>query len=51
MCIRDSLKSFFTEETILRLPMHVGMRSLNLANTVAVIAFEVWRQQNFKNGV
>lgn len=48
---RELLKSFFTEETILRLPMHVGMRSLNLANTVAVIAFEVWRQQNFKNGV
>lgn len=33
----------------LRLPMHPGSRSLNLANTVAVVVYEAWRQQGFRN--
>jgi len=31
----------------LRLPMQQGSRSLNLSNTVAVAAYEAWRQQGF----
>ena len=31
----------------LRLPMQPGSRSLNLSNTVAVAAYEAWRQQGF----
>jgi len=34
----------------LRLPMQPGNRSLNLANTVAVVVFEAWRQQDFAGG-
>ena len=33
----------------LRLPMQAGNRSLNLSNAVAVIVFEAWRQQGFRN--
>lgn len=31
----------------IRLPMRPGMRSLNLSNAVAVIAYEAWRQHGF----
>ena len=31
----------------LRLPMRPGLRSLNLANAVAVGVYEAWRQQDF----
>lgn len=34
----------------LRLPMRPDNRSLNLANTVAVMVFEAWRQQGFAGG-
>jgi tRNA (cytidine/uridine-2'-O-)-methyltransferase len=37
----------FSEEAVLRLPMFEHSRSLNLANTVAVIVYEAWRQQGF----
>lgn len=33
----------------IRIPMLENMRSLNLSNSVAVIAYEVLRQNNFKN--
>ena len=32
----------------LRLPMQPESRSLNLANTVAIVVYEAWRQQGFK---
>ncbi len=35
-------------DTVIRLPMAAGSRSLNLANTVAVVVFEAWRQQGFR---
>jgi len=35
-------------DTVIRLPMADGSRSLNLANTVAVVVFEAWRQQGFR---
>ncbi|MBV2234253.1 MAG: tRNA (cytidine(34)-2'-O)-methyltransferase [Sterolibacterium sp.] len=31
----------------IRLPMQAGCRSVNLSNTVAVVAFEAWRQLAF----
>ena len=41
---RDSLP----REHILRLPMQPDSRSLNLSNTVAVVAYEAWRQWGFQ---
>lgn len=34
---------------VLRLPMASNSRSLNLSNTVAVLVYEAWRQQGFRN--
>ena len=34
----------------LRLPMRPESRSLNLANAVAVVVYEAWRQQGFSHG-
>ena len=34
----------------LRLPLAPGNRSLNLANTVAVVVYEAWRQLDFSGG-
>jgi tRNA (cytidine/uridine-2'-O-)-methyltransferase len=31
----------------IRIPMREGNRSLNLANAVAVVVYEAWRQQDF----
>lgn len=36
-------------DTCIRIPMRPGIRSLNLSNSVAVILFEVLRQQGFKS--
>ena len=32
---------------VLRIPMRAGSRSLNLANVVAIMVYEVWRQLGF----
>jgi tRNA (cytidine/uridine-2'-O-)-methyltransferase len=37
----------FTPEARLRIPMEQGSRSLNLANAVAVVVYEAWRQAGF----
>jgi len=37
-------------ERRIRLPMMPGCRSLNLSNSVAVVAYEVWRQLAFEGG-
>jgi tRNA (cytidine/uridine-2'-O-)-methyltransferase len=37
-------------ERCLRLPMRPHNRSLNLSNAVAVVVYEAWRQQGFKDG-
>lgn len=37
-------------ERLLRLPMRPQNRSLNLANTVAVVVYEAWRQLDFAGG-
>jgi tRNA (cytidine/uridine-2'-O-)-methyltransferase len=45
--ISDHVRSHFTPQTSLRLPMLPGQRSLNLSNAVAVTVFEAWRQNGF----
>lgn len=40
----------FAAECRLRLPMKPGCRSMNLANTVAVLTYEAWRQNGFGGG-
>jgi tRNA (cytidine/uridine-2'-O-)-methyltransferase len=35
------------DERVLRIPMRTAGRSLNLANAVAVVVYEAWRQQDF----
>ena len=39
----------FPEERRLRLPMRPGSRSLNLSNAVAVVVYEAWRQNGFRD--
>ena len=38
------------EDQVLRLPMLPDSRSLNLANTVAIVVYEAWRQMRFIGG-
>lgn len=40
----------FTPETRVRLPMLANSRSLNLANSTAVLVYEAWRQNGFAGG-
>ncbi len=37
--------------SVLRIPMLPQRRSLNLANAVAIVLFEAWRQLDFEDGV
>jgi tRNA (cytidine/uridine-2'-O-)-methyltransferase len=41
----------FPAELRLRLPMRPQSCSLNLANAVAVVAYEAWRQSGFEGGI
>lgn len=41
----------FPANQIVRLPMRPENRSLNLANTAAVVLYEAWRQLGFEGGV
>jgi tRNA (cytidine/uridine-2'-O-)-methyltransferase len=36
---------------VVKIPMVHGQRSLNLSNSVAIVAYEAWRQCNFIGGV
>lgn len=40
----------FAESHRIRIPMVATSRSLNLSNTVAIIAYEAWRQIGFPDG-
>lgn len=44
----DSILMGFEQRNRLRLPMMPANRSINLANAVAVVVFEAWRQLEFK---
>lgn len=43
----EILESLPTNQKI-RIPMRAHSRSLNLSNAVSIIAFEAWRQQDFR---
>lgn len=45
--LRDGVLATFGPDERVALPMMPGNRSLNLANAVAVVAYEAWRQQGF----
>lgn len=41
----------FAPDQRLRIPMRPGIRSLNLANSASIVAFEIWRQNGFSGAV
>ena len=47
----EEIRSEFTAEHRLRLPMLPDSRSLNLSNSAAVLLYEAWRQIGFEGGV
>ncbi|HSG67033.1 MAG TPA: TrmH family RNA methyltransferase, partial [Gammaproteobacteria bacterium] len=46
----DTVLNSAGEAGVLRIPMRVGNRSLNLSNAAAVVLYEAWRQQGFSGG-
>ncbi len=44
----DSILQQYDSHHILRIPMHESSRSINLANSVGIILYEAWRQNDFK---
>jgi len=46
----DAVLDTFPAEQRLRLPMREHSRSLNLANAVAIVVYEAWRQNGFAGG-
>lgn len=48
--LRPEVRDQFPEQQRVRLPMLPGQRSLNLSNSVAVVVFEAWRQQDYAGG-
>lgn len=44
------LRESFPVSQRIRLPMRPDNRSLNLSNTVAVVVYEAWRQNDFSGG-
>jgi tRNA (cytidine/uridine-2'-O-)-methyltransferase len=49
--LTDAQRMLFEQQQWLRLPMRAGQRSLNLSNSVAVVLYEAWRQQDYVGGV
>jgi tRNA (cytidine/uridine-2'-O-)-methyltransferase len=47
----EDIRSEFTAEHRLRLPMLPDSRSLNLSNSAAVLLYEAWRQIDFEGSV
>lgn len=48
--LHPDLRNSFPTSQRIRLPMRPENRSLNLSNTVAVVVYEAWRQNNFLGG-
>ena len=48
--LSDAMLTSFAAANRIRLPMLPARRSLNLSNTVAVVAYEAWRQLGFAGG-
>jgi len=49
--LSDSALAHFPEEQIVRLPMQSGSRSLNLSNSVAIVAYHAWHRLGFEGGL
>ena len=49
--LSDAMLAEFATDARIRLPMQAARRSLNLSNTVAIVAYEAWRQLGFEGGV
>lgn len=49
--LAEEVRTDIGADNWLRLPMHPDSRSLNLANTVAICLYELWRQQGFEGDV
>ncbi|GAA5177561.1 tRNA (cytidine(34)-2'-O)-methyltransferase [Niveibacterium umoris] len=47
----QAIRDEFEAEHCLRVPMLPGNRSINLSNTVALVAYEAWRQHGFAAGI
>ncbi len=47
--VLEELKAQFGANTIASIPMREGNRSLNLSNSVALVLYEAWRQNDFAN--
>jgi tRNA (cytidine/uridine-2'-O-)-methyltransferase len=45
--LSPELLAQFAPETVLNIPMRPGNRSINLSNSVALVIFEAWRQNDF----
>lgn len=45
-----ALRARFAPQQCIRLPMRAGSRSLNLSNAVAVVVYEAWRQNGYREG-
>ena len=43
----EQIRTNIGPEHVLRLPMQEGSRSLNLSNSVSIVAYEAWRQLGF----
>jgi tRNA (cytidine/uridine-2'-O-)-methyltransferase len=48
--LAEALRESFPMNQRIRLPMRPDNRSLNLSNTVAVVVYEAWRQNDFLGG-
>ncbi|HEY4541746.1 MAG TPA: tRNA (uridine(34)/cytosine(34)/5-carboxymethylaminomethyluridine(34)-2'-O)-methyltransferase TrmL [Noviherbaspirillum sp.] len=48
--LAPALRESFPPSQRIRLPMRPDNRSLNLSNTVAVVVYEAWRQNDFSGG-
>jgi len=46
----EEIRAEFSSGQRLRLPMRAQSRSLNLSNSVAILIYEAWRQNGFKEG-
>ncbi|MAD75810.1 MAG: tRNA (uridine(34)/cytosine(34)/5-carboxymethylaminomethyluridine(34)-2'-O)-methyltransferase TrmL [Rheinheimera sp.] len=49
--LSDAVRDTIPPEHRIRVPMQPGARSLNLANTVAIVCYEAWRQHDFAGGI
>lgn len=47
----DAVRDAIASDLKIRIPMMPDARSLNLANAVAIISYEAWRQQGFTGAI